>query len=99
MAIRHKTTMDISTQVSLKKCVCNLKENYIKFRKNFVKMSIGYLTEIRYPKQTEEILKNNRREKDMKVLLVGNIGYVTEELKKVLSPVSIIYKSSAVVEK
>ena len=91
--------MDISTQVSLKKCVCNLKENYIKFRKNFVKMSIGYLTEIRYPKQTEEILKNNRREKDMKVLLVGNIGYVTEELKKVLSPVSIIYKSSAVVEK
>ena len=62
-------------------------------------MSIGYLTEIRYPKQTEEILKNNRREKDMKVLLVGNIGYVTEELKKVLSPVSIIYKSSAVVEK
>ena len=91
--------MDISTQVSLKKCVCNLKENYIKFRKNFVKMSIGYLTEIRYPKQTEEILKNNRREKDMKVLLVGNTGYVTEELKKVLSPVSIIYKSSAVVEK
>ena len=62
MAIRHKTTMDISTQVSLKKCVCNLKENYIKFRKNFVKMSIGYLTEIRYPKQTEEILKDNRRE-------------------------------------
>jgi len=62
-------------------------------------MSIGYLTEIRYPKQTEEILKNNRREKDMKVLLVGNTGYVTEELKKVLSPVSIIYKSSAVVEK
>lgn len=35
----------------------------------------------------------------MKVLLVGNTGYVTEELKKVLSPVSIIYKSSAVVEK
>ena len=62
-------------------------------------MSIGYLTEIRYPKQTEEILKNNRREKDMKVLLFGNTGYVTEELKKVLSPVSIIYKSSAVVEK
>ena len=62
-------------------------------------MSIGYLNEIRYPKQTEEILKNNRREKDMKVLLVGNTGYVTEELKKVLSPVSIIYKSSAVVEK
>ena len=79
MAIRHKTTMDISTQVSLKKCVCNLKENYIKFRKNFVKMSIGYLTEIRYPKQIEEILKDNRREKDMKVLLVGNTGYVTEE--------------------
>ena len=25
-------------------------------------MSIGYLTEIRYPKQTEEILKDNRRE-------------------------------------
>lgn len=99
MAIRHKTTMDISTQVSLKKCVCNLKENYIKFRKNLEKMSIGYLNEIRYPKQTEEILKNNRREKDMKVLLVGNTGYVTEELKKVLSPVSIIYKSSAVVEK
>ena len=95
----HRMIMDISTQVSLKKCVCNLKENYIKFRKNFVKMSIGYLTEIRYPKQTEEILKNNRREKDMKVLLVGNTGYVTEELKKVLSPVSIIYKSSAVVEK
>ncbi len=80
MAIRHKTTMDISTQVSLKKCVCNLKENYIKFRKkNFVKMSIGYLTEIRYPKQTEEILKDNRREKNMKVLLAGNTGYVTEE--------------------
>jgi len=56
MAIRHKTTMDISTQVSLKKCVCNLKENYIKFRKNFVKMSIGYLNEIRYPKQTEDSL-------------------------------------------
>lgn len=79
MAIRHKTTMDISTQVSLKKCVCNLKENYIKFRKNFVKMSIGYLNEIRYPKQTEEILKDNRRETDMKVLLAGNTGYVTEE--------------------
>ena len=56
MAIRHKTTMDISTQVSLKKCVCNLKENYIKFRKNFVKMSIGYLNELRYPKQTEDSL-------------------------------------------
>lgn len=56
MAIRHKTTMDISTQVSLKKCVCNLKENYIKFRKNFVKMSIGYLNEIRYSKQTEDSL-------------------------------------------
>ena len=44
MAMMHRITMDISTQVSLKKCVCNLKENYIKFRKNFVKMSIGYLT-------------------------------------------------------
>ena len=30
MAIRHKTTMDISTQVSLKKCVCNLKEKLCK---------------------------------------------------------------------
>ena len=37
MAIRHKTTMDISTQVSLKKCVCNLKENYIKFIPKFCK--------------------------------------------------------------